>query len=47
MHGYELDFAVMGRPPADVSVDVRQLGRNPHIIVARKGIGWGRIQASA
>lgn len=37
MHGYELDFAVMGRPPADVSVDVRQLGRNPHIIVARKG----------
>jgi DNA-binding transcriptional LysR family regulator len=37
MHGYDLDFAVMGRPPADVSVDVRQLGRNPHIIVARKG----------
>jgi len=27
----------MGRPPADVHVDVRQLGRNPHIIVARKG----------
>jgi LysR family transcriptional regulator, low CO2-responsive transcriptional regulator len=37
MHGYDLDFAVMGRPPADVHVDVRQLGRNPHIIVARKG----------
>src|SRR3569832_2230305 len=37
MHGYDLDFAVMGRPPADVTVDVRQLGRNPHIIVARKG----------
>ncbi|WP_407178595.1 LysR family transcriptional regulator [Bradyrhizobium sp. STM 3562] len=37
MHGYDLDFAVMGRPPADISVDVRQLGKNPHIIVARKG----------
>ena len=37
MHGYDLDFAVMGRPPADVTVDVRQLGRNPHVIVARKG----------
>jgi DNA-binding transcriptional LysR family regulator len=37
MHGYDLDFAVMGRPPADISVDVRQLGRNPHIIIARKG----------
>ena len=37
MNGYDLDFAVMGRPPADVQVDVRQLGRNPHIIVARKG----------
>src|SRR3954452_25310832 len=36
-HGNALDCAVMGRPPADVSVDVRQLGRNPHIIVARKG----------
>jgi len=37
MRGYDLDFAVMGRPPPDVQVDVRQLGRNPHIIVARKG----------
>ena len=27
LHGYDLDFAIMGRPPADVSVDVRQLGR--------------------
>ena len=42
MHGYDLDFAVMGRPPADVSVDVRQLGRNPHIIVARKGHWLGK-----
>ncbi|MBI5260606.1 MAG: LysR family transcriptional regulator [Bradyrhizobium sp.] len=37
MHGYDLDFAVMGRPPADVDVDVRQLGKNPHVIIARKG----------
>jgi DNA-binding transcriptional LysR family regulator len=37
MRGYDLDFAVMGRPPPDVQVDVRQLGRNPHVIVARRG----------
>ncbi|MCL2715724.1 MAG: LysR family transcriptional regulator [Alphaproteobacteria bacterium] len=37
MRGYDLDFAVMGRPPADLEVEVRQLGNNPHIIVAPKG----------
>jgi molybdate transport repressor ModE-like protein len=37
IHGYDLDFAVMGRPPGDVHVDVRQIGKNPHIIIARKG----------
>ena len=37
MHSYDLDFAVMGRPPDDVSVDVRLLGANPHVIIARKG----------
>jgi DNA-binding transcriptional LysR family regulator len=37
MHGYDLDFAVMGRPPADLNVDVRQLGKNPHVIIAPKG----------
>jgi len=28
---------VMGRPPADINVDVRQLGRHPHIIIAARG----------
>lgn len=37
MHSYDLDFAVMGRPPEDVSVDVRLLGPNPHVIIASKG----------
>jgi LysR family transcriptional regulator, low CO2-responsive transcriptional regulator len=37
MHSYDLDFAVMGRPPEDVSVDVRPLGPNPHVIIASKG----------
>ena len=37
MRGYDLDFAIMGRPPPDVSVDVRQLGKNPHVIIAPKG----------
>ena len=37
MRGYNLDFAIMGRPPADIAVDVRQLGKNPHIIIAPRG----------
>lgn len=37
MRGYDLDFAVMGRPPAEVAVDVRQFGENPHVIIAPKG----------
>lgn len=42
MHSYDLDFAVMGRPPEDVSVDVRLLGKNPHVIIASKGHWLGR-----
>lgn len=34
LRGYDLDIAVMGRPPADVEVEMRPLGRHPHIIIA-------------
>jgi DNA-binding transcriptional LysR family regulator len=34
LRGYDLDIAVMGQPPADVDVEMRPLGKHPHIIVA-------------
>ena len=34
LRGYELDIAVMGQPPPDVDVELRPLGRHPHVIVA-------------
>jgi LysR family transcriptional regulator, low CO2-responsive transcriptional regulator len=37
LRGYDLDIAVMGQPPADVEVEMRPLGKHPHIIVAAAG----------
>ncbi len=37
LHGYELDFAIMGRPPPDVEVETHLIGDHPHIVVAAKG----------
>jgi DNA-binding transcriptional LysR family regulator len=34
LRGYDLDIAIMGRPPPDVDVELRLLGDNPHVIVA-------------
>ncbi len=34
LQGYELDFAVMGRPPADIDMDRHLIGDHPHVIVA-------------
>ena len=34
LRGYELDIAVMGQPPPDLDVEMRLLGKHPHIIVA-------------
>src|SRR6185312_11346598 len=34
LRGYDLDFAIMGRPPADVDVDIHLIGDHPHIIIA-------------
>ena len=37
LRGYDLDFAIMGRPPADVDVDIHLIGDHPHIIIAPSG----------
>jgi LysR family transcriptional regulator, low CO2-responsive transcriptional regulator len=37
LRGYDLDIAIMGLPPADVEVEMRLLGKHPHIIVAAAG----------
>ena len=34
LRGYELDFAIMGRPPVDIDMDVRLIGDHPHVIIA-------------
>src|SRR5215469_9709453 len=34
LRGYELDIAVMGHPPADIEVEMRPLGKHPHIVIA-------------
>jgi LysR family transcriptional regulator for metE and metH len=34
LHGYDLDFAIMGRPPADIDMDLRLIGDHPHVIIA-------------
>jgi DNA-binding transcriptional LysR family regulator len=34
LRGYDLDIAIMGRPPVDVAVETRPLGKHPHVIIA-------------
>ncbi len=34
LRGYDLDIAIMGRPPADVPVEMRLLGKHPHVMIA-------------
>jgi LysR family transcriptional regulator, low CO2-responsive transcriptional regulator len=34
LRGYSLDFAIMGRPPPDIDMDVRLIGDHPHIVIA-------------
>jgi LysR family transcriptional regulator, low CO2-responsive transcriptional regulator len=34
LRGYDLDIAIMGQPPTDLDVEMRLLGKHPHIIVA-------------
>src|SRR6266403_1575233 len=34
LRGYELDFAIMGRPPVGIDLDVHLIGDHPHVIIA-------------
>jgi len=34
LRGYELDIAIMGRPPVDIDVDIHLIGDHPHVIIA-------------
>jgi LysR family transcriptional regulator, low CO2-responsive transcriptional regulator len=34
LRGYELDIAIMGRPPVDLEVDIHLIGDHPHVIIA-------------
>jgi DNA-binding transcriptional LysR family regulator len=34
LHGYDLDFAIMGRPPADIDMNIHLIGDHPHVIIA-------------
>jgi LysR family transcriptional regulator, low CO2-responsive transcriptional regulator len=47
LRGYNLDIAVMGQPPADVEVEMRPLGKHPHIIVAASGHRLARRKLAA
>jgi len=37
LRGYNMDFAIMGRPPTDIDLDVHLIGDHPHIIIAPTG----------
>jgi LysR family transcriptional regulator, low CO2-responsive transcriptional regulator len=34
LSGYEVDFAIMGRPPVGIDMDVHLIGDHPHVIIA-------------
>lgn len=34
LRGYDLDIAIMGRPPVGIDVDVHLIGDHPHVIIA-------------
>jgi LysR family transcriptional regulator for metE and metH len=34
LRGYDLDFAIMGRPPVDIDMNVQLIGDHPHVIIA-------------
>lgn len=34
LNGYDLDIAIMGRPPVDIDMNVHLIGDHPHVIIA-------------
>ncbi len=37
LRGYDLDIAIMGRPPVDIAMDTHLIGDHPHVIIAQTG----------
>ena len=37
LRGYDLDIAIMGRPPVGIEMDVHLIGDHPHVIIAPTG----------
>jgi LysR family transcriptional regulator for metE and metH len=37
LRGYDLDIAIMGRPPVDIPMNVHLIGDHPHVIIAPSG----------
>src|ERR1700694_2585558 len=37
LRGYDLDTAIMGRPPVDIPMNVHLIGDHPHVIIAPTG----------
>ena len=37
LRGYDLDIAIMGRPPVDIPMNVHLIGDHPHVIIAPTG----------
>ena len=35
LRGYDLDIAIMGRPPVDIPMNVHLIGDHPHVIIAQ------------
>jgi LysR family transcriptional regulator, low CO2-responsive transcriptional regulator len=42
LRDYDLDIAIMGRPPADIQVEMRLLGKHPHVVIAPAGHALAR-----
>ena len=41
LRGYDLDIAIMGRPPVDIDMNVHLIGDHPHVIIAPTGASPG------
>jgi LysR family transcriptional regulator, low CO2-responsive transcriptional regulator len=42
LRGYDLDIAIMGRPPVDIPMNVHLIGDHPHVIIAPTAHRLGR-----
>jgi LysR family transcriptional regulator for metE and metH len=42
LRGYDLDIAIMGRPPVDIDMNVHLIGDHPHVIIAPTCHGLAR-----